>query len=151
MVAKLLQEAHRHPGADGCWTRRPYGSRVATAYTRIRDPDTGQMFSAHRLVYAWQAGWTPPKGLMVMHRCDNPPCYRPDHLVLGDALTNSHDMLDKGRHFLHGARICRRGLHERTLDNLYTNKQGIQLCRECMRERQRRVRANRRRREAESL
>jgi hypothetical protein len=34
---------------------------------------------------------------MVCHRCDNPPCCRPDHLFLGTAKDNSQDSMQKGR------------------------------------------------------
>ena len=38
---------------------------------------------------------------MVLHTCDNPKCVRPDHLFLGNALHNTHDMIKKDR-MLHG-------------------------------------------------
>jgi hypothetical protein len=39
-----------------------------------------------------------PKGMMVCHSCDNPPCCRPSHLFLGNAQDNTDDMMIKGRH-----------------------------------------------------
>jgi hypothetical protein len=33
----------------------------------------------------------------VLHHCDNPPCVRPDHLFLGDAIANNADKVRKGR------------------------------------------------------
>jgi hypothetical protein len=33
----------------------------------------------------------------VLHACDNPPCYRLDHLSVGSALDNNRDMMTKGR------------------------------------------------------
>lgn len=38
-----------------------------------------------------------PKGLEVMHKCDNRRCGRVDHLELGTHLQNVQDMVDKGR------------------------------------------------------
>lgn len=36
---------------------------------------------------------------MVLHKCDNRPCCRPDHLFLGTAKDNTDDMISKGRHW----------------------------------------------------
>ncbi len=139
LALTLLGGAVMDP-VTGCWTR-PTRGRIATSYTRIRDPETGRMLYAHRVIWAWRAGMPIPRRMMVLHQCDNPPCFRPDHLFLGNAKINSHDMVNKGRHFLHGNQRCRRDLHDRTPDNLYTDKAGVEWCRECMRDRQRRRRA----------
>ena len=42
-------------------------------------------------------GPIPEKTPHLCHRCDNPPCVRPDHLFLGDDALNHWDMLNKGR------------------------------------------------------
>lgn len=34
----------------------------------------------------------------ILHACDNPPCYRLDHLSVGSAKDNNLDMMLKGRH-----------------------------------------------------
>lgn len=50
----------------------------------------------HRWV--WELANGPiPKGMVVMHLCDNPPCYRLDHLQLGTYTDNARDMMSKGR------------------------------------------------------
>ncbi len=38
-----------------------------------------------------------PNGMDILHRCDNPPCIRPDHLFLGTATDNLRDASKKGR------------------------------------------------------
>jgi hypothetical protein len=50
----------------------------------------------HRLAYRLCVGPI-PDGLCVLHRCDNPPCCRPDHLFLGTNLDNIEDKIGKGR------------------------------------------------------
>jgi hypothetical protein len=35
--------------------------------------------------------------IFVLHKCDNPPCVRPDHLFLGDQIRNIKDKVSKNR------------------------------------------------------
>lgn len=40
---------------------------------------------------------TQPDGMLVCHRCDNPPCCNPEHLYPGAPLVNTQDKMAKGR------------------------------------------------------
>lgn len=66
------------------------GSRWADGYGRLGNA------RAHRAV--WEATYGPiPRGVVVMHSCDNKPCVRLAHLSLGTAADNSRDRDAKGR------------------------------------------------------
>lgn len=51
---------------------------------------------AHRASWMLYCGPI-PAGMNVLHRCDVPPCVRPDHLFLGTQQENVMDMHAKGR------------------------------------------------------
>jgi len=63
----------------------------------VKSKDKGwEVVRAHRLVYALTVSPI-PASLMVLHRCDNPCCVNPVHLMLGTAADNLHDSMKKGR------------------------------------------------------
>lgn len=51
----------------------------------------------HRLVWSWANEADIPAGMVVMHKCDNPPCCNPEHLRLGTVADNNADRSAKGR------------------------------------------------------
>ena len=57
----------------------------------------GKTMGAHRKAYEIVNGKI-PDGLLICHRCDNPPCCNVNHLFLGTASDNMMDMANKGRH-----------------------------------------------------
>lgn len=68
------------------------GARDEDGYGRIGHAGT----RAHR--QAWIDAHGPiPDGLVVCHRCDNPPCIEVDHLFLGTVAENNRDRALKGR------------------------------------------------------
>ena len=88
---------------EDCWLwvrpthRAGYGELRTSSYV---------LELAHRLSWRLHFGDV-PAGLYVLHKCDNPPCVRPDHLFLGTPKDNTHDMIQKDRHS-----------HRLTIDNV---------------------------------
>jgi hypothetical protein len=52
---------------------------------------------AHRVSWKLHNNQEIPHKMHIMHKCDNPICVNPNHLVLGTAKENTHDMIAKGR------------------------------------------------------
>ena len=76
---------------DGCWTYQGYRDPDGYGIHTTSAPDgRRKKWRAHRL--AWTLAHGPiPAGRLVLHRCDNPPCCRDDHLRLGTAKDNAAD------------------------------------------------------------
>jgi hypothetical protein len=70
------------------------GYRNPAGYGQVRVD--GVLWLAHRRVW-FEVNGPIPEGLIVMHRCDNPACIRPSHLLLGTHAQNVADKIAKGR------------------------------------------------------
>ena len=96
--------------SDGCWLWKR--GRHRTGYGQLRFE--GRDVMAHRVAYSLAVGDI-PAGLHVLHRCDTPPCCRPDHLFVGTPADNARDRNQKGRaatgtrngRYTHPERTCR--------------------------------------------
>lgn len=78
----------------GCWLWTGY--RNPKGYGRFGPTKKIDAYS-HRVSYEMHKGPI-PAGLLVCHRCDNPPCVNPKHLFTGTMQDNVDDMMSKGRH-----------------------------------------------------
>ena len=57
----------------------------------------GSNVRAHRVAYLLNIGPLDP-GMVIMHRCDTPPCINPKHLLQDTSQANTADRDVKGRH-----------------------------------------------------
>jgi HNH endonuclease len=76
-----------------CWTWT--GGKSRNGYGAFWTKEK-RLVRASRFSYEQHYGPI-PNGMVVCHRCDNPPCVRPDHLFLGTQSDNMRDMWQKGR------------------------------------------------------
>lgn len=80
----------------GCWewtrahTEHGYGITAALGlgWRRIR--------VTRLAMHLWRE-FDPNSERDILHRCDNPPCFNPDHLLEGDMKANVQDAISKGR------------------------------------------------------
>ena len=76
-----------------CWVWT--GAVDRKRYGLIRSE--GRNLLTHRVGYIGQFGEIPDTTPRVLHRCDNPPCWRRSHLFSGTTQVNNQDMSVKGR------------------------------------------------------
>ena len=79
--------------SEGCWIWTA-GKRGNNGYGGFRvSKDSIKL--AHNVSYELYVGEI-PKGMKVLHKCDNPLCVNPKHLFLGTQKDNVQDMRQKG-------------------------------------------------------
>lgn len=90
LLQRLELKTIKHEG--GCWEWQGPFDTFGHGRTKI----FGKMDYIHR--FAWRQFFGEiPEGRCVLHRCDNPPCWNPDHLFIGTRVDNTSDMVAKNR------------------------------------------------------
>lgn len=80
-------------GPNECW---PWlGAKGGKGYGRMKIDGFAHM--AHRLAYFFSRHRAPSAEMVIRHRCDNPNCCNPKHLVKGTQRQNVADMVRRGR------------------------------------------------------
>lgn len=82
----------RSGGSDACWEWQ--GRRSTDGYGQVQVE--GSPKGAHRIAYELTFGAI-PKGFVIRHICDNPPCCNPAHLITGTQKENIADARNRGR------------------------------------------------------
>jgi hypothetical protein len=161
--ARLWARAARHGNPP--WEPRPplapVLDRLAEQSTQVgeciewngwRDDDGyGHIWTGKRSILTHRAAWIarhgqpPPETPCVLHHCDNPPCWRDEHLWVGTKADNCRDRARKGRTVGgHGREThCPHG-HPYSGTNLYVDPRNRRACRECVRRAQAKYHAKRR-------
>lgn len=95
----------------------------------------GKTIKAHRLSYCLFNKNSIPKKICIMHKCDNPSCVNPKHLIAGTMKDNMDDKNNKKRGKYPGAPsngMCKKG-HKHSDKNtyFYKRKNGKGIARAC--------------------
>lgn len=89
--SRLLSKVMENGRGCWLWTDTP----GLDGYGKFQASD-GRTERAHRASWRLHRGEI-PKGMLCLHKCDNPRCVNPDHLFLGTQRDNIQDMREKGR------------------------------------------------------
>ena len=89
---RFLKYVVRPENTEQCWVWT--GHLKPEGYGRIKI--NGRFEYAHRVSYVIHVGKI-PKGLWVLHHCDNPNCVNPKHLYIGNHADNMRDRTTRGR------------------------------------------------------
>ena len=98
----------------GCWIYQGLSHEFGYGVLSLGHRGT---ISAHRASWIVFRGEI-PEGMKVLHRCDIPPCFNPDHLFIGTQADNIADMDRKGRRKVTKIFGEAHGLHRVTKDQV---------------------------------
>jgi hypothetical protein len=105
-ISRFWSRVDKSGGHGACW---PYtgcrnGNGGDDGYGLVRVGKKRMV--AHRVAWTLEHGALPSQPfntcdkLLVLHRCDNPPCCNPEHLFVGTHKDNAQDKISKGRAYV---------------------------------------------------
>jgi len=100
-IRYYIDENSCHICVSHCTDKKGY-PRIGSDYKDLR---------MSRFIWKYVNKREIPRGMLIMHTCDNPNCINPDHLKLGTHKENMADMIRKGRS-LKGSKHPRAKLNE---------------------------------------
>lgn len=115
----------------GCWEWTLGKDEWGYGTVRFRR----KMRKVHRVAAHLFLGFDLESDTRVLHHCDNPTCFNPEHLFFGTDADNAHDRDSKGRQWNMKKTHCSKG-HPFKGVNLYRYKTS-RYCKECNRTRSR--------------
>jgi hypothetical protein len=92
-IASRLLQRRDIDRETGCWHYA--GATTGNGYGYIRYGD--EMAYTHRVSAVIYLNFDPDSRLYILHKCDTPTCFNPDHLFVGTAQDNARDAVAKGR------------------------------------------------------
>jgi hypothetical protein len=92
-VDRFWEKVDRSAGQEACW---PWTGAITSQHGYGCVQWQGRVLGAHKVAWVLTNGPV-PKGLCVLHKCDNRPCCNPAHHFLGTKKDNSKDAFSKDR------------------------------------------------------
>jgi hypothetical protein len=95
LYSKVDMTPGHGPNGD-CWVFTGGKHKFGYGMINMSGSKESDVVTAHTVSWELENGPIPDE-LSVLHKCDYPPCCRPDHLFLGSQKDNVDDMDEKGR------------------------------------------------------
>ena len=93
----IIERIERHASElrdDECWVTDYIPGNWGYVYLSNRAPSKVPL---HRIAWEAHNAQPLPEGMVLMHTCDNPACFNPQHLIPGTQSQNIRDCVAKGR------------------------------------------------------
>jgi hypothetical protein len=94
LAARLIARRYIDP-VSGCWVW--CGAKLVGGYGKVAAGRKGLSLLVHRAAAALWLDFDIDSTLQVLHRCDKPACFNPEHLFVGTQRENIIDCINKGR------------------------------------------------------